>query len=198
MAIAVESSDASLPTLWGALTTRLPPAWRIGAAPLSLIGAMLAVARMRREGVVLAFGTVGAGPRTSILLAGALGAGIGTLVPTLPTTHEWERIGGGWSHHGVVIADVPGTATRPLAPPARSAWPVVTSACGSALGAAVGLYAGVVSGIALAAGLLLADAVGMGLADRGGWFSASGVGFALFGITVIISRAPLFPGRHDR
>ena len=160
LSIAIEASDAPLPTIWAEIVLRLPPAWRLAAAPLSLVGAMLSVGRMRREGLLLALGSVGAGPRACIVLAAVLGALIGALAPSLPTTHRWERIAGGWNHEGVVIADVPGGPTGTPRVQTRSILPVATSAGASAAGAAVGLYGGVVSGVLLAAGLLVVDAVG--------------------------------------
>lgn len=203
LAVAVEARQGELAAL---LAARVPSAWALAAAVLTLLGSALAVARMRRAGIILALGTLGLGPGRVVviatLLGGLVGAGATQVMRPAPDATGWERIPGGWQAAGVVIADEPGVA---LAPRTYAPKPVVlpadaipVGAAAGALGVALGLHGGALAPIIVGALLLMGEAVVSGLVDRRVWPAAAVVGPAILLCATFLLRwwrAPLFPGR---
>lgn len=203
LAVAVEARQGELATL---LTARVPSAWALAAAVLTLLGSALAVARMRRSGIVLALGTLGLGPGRIVviaaLLGGLVGAGATQVLRPAADVIGWERIPGGWQHAGQVLADAPGVT---LAPRIHAPRPVVlpedaipVGAAAGALGVALALYGSALGPIVVGALLLMGEAVVTGLVDRRVWPEEAVLvpsALILVGFLLRWWRAPLFPGR---
>ncbi|MDP2304842.1 MAG: hypothetical protein Q8P18_02310 [Pseudomonadota bacterium] len=204
--IAVEAADEPLPTLLRTIGARLPTLWAQAASVLALCGAALAVARLRRQGVLLGLGTLGATPRMVLLvgaLAGALVGGVASRVVTAPSDvpGAWERGDGGWIRDDEgwpdAQAGAAGVRARP-APHRDLPTDVLNAGAAGALGAALGLYAGAAPALVAAAVLLVADVVARGLSERGVLpFYGGAAPAALAGLTLLglLLRAPLFPKR---
>lgn len=211
--LAVEAADEDLPTLLRTIAARLPLLWAHAAAVLALCGAAAAVVRLRRNGVLLGFGTLGVTPRMVLLvgaLAGGLVGGITNRVEAEPAAAPgvWVRGAGGWIRDGegwpdpVVSADgalIRGPAVRPRPAPSRSLpVDVLNGGAAAALGAALGLYLGAAPTLVAAALLLIADVVARGLAERGVVPLYGGAAPALLATLLLawlVLRAPLFPRR---
>lgn len=184
----------------------LPPLWAAIAAALTLLGSTLACWRMRREGVVLAMGTLGVNPRGLLLVAAMMGAlgGVASGVEAghrRPTPGTWQRVQGGWWKDGTLVPD-PGQSPSQLRPP--ETWnfqeaDVPVGAAAGALGAGLGLYAGAIAALVGTGMLVVGGALVRGLVERGildAWGSLSPALFLLLGLAALVWRAPIFPRRH--
>lgn len=207
LVLAVEAADEPPAVLLATLAARLPGLWVRLAPVLCLVGAAGALARMRREGGVLALGGLGVGPRALLVAAALAGATVGGVaawvegweVPAAP--REWVRGEGGWWRGGVAVPDVPGGevgAPVSLARP-RGA-DVAAGSAAAALGGALGLWGGPVGALVAAAVLLVAEFLARGLVERGAAPVVAGLVpavLALVAAWLLARAAPLFPRRWE-
>jgi hypothetical protein len=204
LALSVEAADEPFRRLLMLLAERIPMLWARSAPALSLLGATLAVFRLRREGAVLGLGACGVSPWIVVAIAGVLGGGVGAVAaagePAAAAAADgWVRGSGGWWHEGVAFPDVAGGVVGLPAKPTRSAGvDVAGGAAAGALGAALGLTGGPVGTLLTVATLLIGDGLCRGLADRSALPPAGELlpAAACLGAAGMIRlRGPLFPRR---
>ncbi len=178
----------------------LPGLWGLVGSSLSLVGLQVGVVRMRREGVILALGSLGVGPAQLLGWGAALG-----LVAALPTLvgaeaglggggPEWT--GAGWFFGGVHYPEANAVA-RTMDAPIR--WgELATGAAAGAMGVGLGLYRGVVGSLVTTGLLVVISALVRGGMERG---IVGGGGGALPSLLLLVALAavwgtkPLFPRR---
>lgn len=186
---------------------RLPRLWAAISAALTLLGATLACYRMRREGIVLALGSLGVNPRGMLLIAALLGAGIGIesgreAGHRPPVAGTWQRVQGGWWKDGLLLAD-PGKTPAQLRPPEQWSFERAQIGIGGAagaFGAGLGLYGGAITTLLATGGMVVGGTLVRGLVQRGilgeaGSFSPAAVLLLL--LLLLLWAAPIFPRRND-
>lgn len=183
-----------------AVLERLPGLWGLAGSSLSLVGIQVGVTRMRREGVLLALGTLGVSPARLFAWGAALG-----LVASLPTLLAGEpELGGGgpmWTGRGWLLdgAFYPEPSASPVTTEIPLPWgALATGAAAGALGVGLGLYRGVVETLMATGLLLVVNALTRGMMERGlfgGGGSALPSLILLLALVRVWDRKPLFPGR---
>ena len=179
---------------------RLPGLWALAGSSLSLVGMQVGVTRMRREGVLLALGTLGVSPAKLVGWGAALG-----LLAALPTLWAGEpELGGGgpmWTGQGWLLdgAYYPEPSANPVTMEAPLPWgALATGAAAGALGVGLGLYRGVVETLMATGLLLVIHALTRGLMERGlfgGGGSALPSLLLLLALVRVWGTRPLFPRR---
>lgn len=204
LVVAVEAADEPIGTLMRTVVARVPELWAALAAVLGVAGVGVAVARLRRQGVVLGLGTLGVRPAVFVLFAALFAGvwGIGSAQVATPPAEvpgAWERGDGGWIRGGEAWPDRAGGEVRQRPPEARSLpADLANAAAGGACGAALGLWAGPLGGLLVVGVLLVVDVVAQGLCARGVLPEVFVVSSGALSCLVVLgawARAPVFPRR---
>ena len=175
LALSVEGASLGGAALLARLGRELPALWGTLAGVLTLLGAALAVARMRRDRTLLAIGTLGGAPWVAVGVAVGLGALLGAAAATMPVraltpaSGGWTRGVGGWiDGEGHRWPDSPGgTVEDPPQPQLLRPTRLFEGAAAGAAGAALGFEVGAAPVLLASAGWVVGDAVGEGLQSRG-------------------------------
>ena len=204
LVVAVEAADEPATVLVRTVVARVPELWAGMAAVLGVAGIGVAVARLRRQGVVLGLGSLGVRPGVFLLVGGLTAGGWGIASAQVAGSPAdvpgvWERGDGGWIHGGEAWPDVAGGEVRRRPTPRRSvAADATNAAAGGVCGAALGLWAGPLGGLLVVGVLLVVDVVAQGLTVRGVLPDVVVVSGAAVSVLVALGlwlRAPVFPRR---